>query len=57
MIGRDNCRFPWGSPPGAEEPKTPFHGLLYPDGRAWFQADIAKIRAGGALTPITPLKP
>lgn len=44
MIGRDNCRFPWGSPPGAEEPKTPFHGLLYPDGHPWSQEDIRKIR-------------
>ena len=47
MIGRDNCRFPWGSPQGAAEPATPFHGLLYPDGHPWSQEDVRSIR--GAL--------
>lgn len=44
MIGKDNCRFPWGSPLGAAEPITPFHGLLYPDGRPWSAEDIKLIR-------------
>ena len=44
MIGRDNCRFPWGSPQGAAEPATPFHGLLYPDGHPWSQEDTRSIR-------------
>ena len=45
MIGRDNCRFPWGSPKGAPEPTMPFHGLIYPDGQPWSQEDIKAIRA------------
>lgn len=40
MIGRDNCRFPWGSPQGAPEPVYPFHGLIYPDGHPWSAEDI-----------------
>ena len=44
MIGRNNTRFPWGSPQGAAEPKTPFHGLIYPDGHPWSLADIQAIR-------------
>ncbi len=51
MIGRDNCRFPWGSPPGAPEPTVPFHGLLYPDGRPFSPNDIAIIRAAPAAKP------
>jgi hypothetical protein len=47
MIGRDNCRFPWGSPPGAAEPATPFHGLIYPDGHPWSAEDIKMIRDHG----------
>jgi hypothetical protein len=45
MIGRDNCRFPWGSTKDAPEPTTPFHGLIYPDGHPWSQEDIKVIRA------------
>jgi hypothetical protein len=48
MIGRDNCRFPWGSPAGAPEPTTPFHGLLFPDGRPWAQEDIQEIKSARA---------
>ena len=44
MIGRDNCRFPWGSPRNAPEPAVPFHGLVYPDGHPWSNADIQAIR-------------
>lgn len=45
MIGRDNCRFPWGSPKGAPEPTIPFHGLIYPDGHPWSHEDIKAIKA------------
>lgn len=44
MIGRDNCRFPWGNPPGAPEPEVPFHGLIYPDGHPWSLADVKAVR-------------
>ena len=44
MIGRDNCRFPWGSLLNAPEPDVPFHGLVYPDGHPWSEADIKAIR-------------
>ena len=44
MIGRDNCRFPWGSPQGAPEPIMPFHGVIYPDGHPWSVADAVAIR-------------
>jgi hypothetical protein len=42
MIGRDNCRFPWGHPDGADEPSAPFHGVVYPDGHPW---DVAEVKA------------
>lgn len=42
MIGRDNCRFPWGHPDGPAEPAAPFHGVIYPDGHPW---DVAEIKA------------
>lgn len=35
MIGRDNCRYPWGHPDGLAEPEVPFHGVIYPDGHPW----------------------
>ena len=44
MIGRDNCRFPWGSPQGAPEPVMPFHGLRYPDGHPWSEKEIKAIQ-------------
>lgn len=40
MIGRDNCRFPWGHPDGTVEPATPFHGVVYPDGHPWDGGEI-----------------
>ena len=40
MIGRDNCRFPWGHPDGLEEPSEPFHGVIYPDGHPWDVREI-----------------
>ena len=42
MIGRDNCRFPWGHPDGLDEPATPFHGVVYPDGHPW---DVGEVEA------------
>jgi hypothetical protein len=42
MIGRDNCRFPWGHPDGLNEPAAPFHGVIYPDGHPW---DVSEIKA------------
>ena len=44
MVGRDNCRYPWGSPPGAPEPAVPFHGIVYPDGHPWSLDDVRAIR-------------
>jgi hypothetical protein len=37
-IGRDNCRFAWSNSrdkPRKDEPATPFHGIVYPDGHPW----------------------
>jgi hypothetical protein len=37
-IGRDNCRFAWSDKPEnprMDEPPTPFHGIVYPDGHPW----------------------
>lgn len=42
MIGRDNCRFPWGHPDGPAEPAVPFQGVIYPDGHPW---DVGEVRA------------
>ena len=42
MIGRDNCRFPWGHPDGADEPAVPFHGVIYPDGHPW---EVREVKA------------
>ena len=42
MIGRDNCRYPWGHPDGPDEPAEPFHGVVYPDGHPW---DVREIEA------------
>jgi hypothetical protein len=42
MVGRDNCRFPWGHPDGPDEPAQPFHGVVYPDGHPW---DVREVRA------------
>lgn len=35
---------PWGSPRGAPEPTTPFHGVIYPDGHPLALADVQAIR-------------
>ena len=42
MVGRDNCRYPWGHPDGSDEPAEPFHGVVYPDGHPW---DVAEVKA------------
>jgi PA14 domain len=42
MIGRDNCRYPWGHPDGLDEPAVPFHGVVYPDGHPW---DVGEVEA------------
>jgi hypothetical protein len=42
MIGRDNCRYPWGHPDGSDEPTSPFQGVIYPDGHPW---DISEVKA------------
>jgi hypothetical protein len=41
-IGRDNCRFAWADDrahPRKDEPPTPFHGIVYPDGHPWSLGD------------------
>ncbi|MBN2137460.1 MAG: cellulase family glycosylhydrolase [Sedimentisphaerales bacterium] len=43
MIGRDNCRYPWGHPDGLAEPAEPFHGVIYPDGHPWDVNEIAAL--------------
>ena len=47
-IGRTNTRFPWGSPDGAPEPATPFHGITYPDGHPWAVADVVALNGSQA---------
>ncbi len=42
-IGRDNCRFAWENTPEKprkDEPGTPFHGVVYPDGHPWSIDDV-----------------
>jgi len=42
-IGRDNCRFAWPNDrahPRKDEPATPFHGVVYPDGHPWSLGDV-----------------
>jgi hypothetical protein len=50
MIGRDNCRFPWGSPLNAPEPTVPFHGFIYPDGHPWSLAEAQKLKGNDLST-------
>jgi hypothetical protein len=50
-IGRDNCRFAWENnreKPRRDEPETPFHGVVYPDGHPWAIEDVKAL-----LTPAT----
>ncbi len=42
-IGRDNCRFSWEEnrkTPRKDEPRTPFHGMVYADGHPWSVEDV-----------------
>ena len=55
-IGRDNCRFAWENDrqkPRLDEPPTPFHGVVYPDGHPWSLGDVQALLgpAGYARTP------
>jgi hypothetical protein len=45
-IGRDNCRFAWENTrekPRPDEPTTPFHGIVYPDGHPWSINDVSAL--------------
>lgn len=55
-IGRDNCRFAWENDrqkPRQDEPKTPFHGIVYPDGHPW-SIDDARALLGPAAFSQSP---
>jgi hypothetical protein len=56
-IGRDNCRFSWKenrSHPRPDEPKVPFHGMVYADGHPWSIDDV-KAFAGADAFAKAPL--
>jgi hypothetical protein len=56
-IGRDNCRFAWKDDrghPRPDEPPTPFHGVVYPDGHPWSVED-AKALLGDVAFAKAPL--
>jgi hypothetical protein len=49
-IGRDNCRFSWSDKPEkprGDEPPTPFHGIVYPDGHPWSIGDARALLGPG----------
>jgi hypothetical protein len=49
-IGRDNCRFAWSNDrdhPRKDEPSTPFHGVVYPDGHPWSLVDARALLGSG----------
>lgn len=51
-IGRDNCRFAWHDNrehPRADEPATPFHGVVYPDGHPWSVDDVKALLSAEAF--------
>lgn len=51
-IGRDNCRFAWHDNrehPRADEPATPFHGIVYPDGHPWSVDDVKALMGPDAF--------
>ena len=52
MIGRDNCRFPWGHPEGQAEPAAPFHGVVYPDGHAWDGREVEALLGDAAFASL-----
>jgi len=53
MIGRDNCRFPWGHPDGRDEPAVPFQGIVYPDGHPWDAGEIKALLGDAAFSSLT----
>ena len=52
MIGRDNCRFPWGHADGPDEPAEPFHGVIYPDGHPWDLREIGALLGDDAFASL-----
>jgi hypothetical protein len=51
-IGRDNCRFAWDDKrghPRSDEPPTPFHGIVYPDGHPWSLGDARALLGPGGF--------
>ena len=51
-IGRDNCRFSWKDnpkTPSTDEPTTPFHGIIYPDGHPWALDDVKALMGADAF--------
>jgi hypothetical protein len=52
MVGRDNCRFPWGHPDGPKEPDQPFHGVVYPDGHPWDVGEVKALLGAAAFTAL-----
>lgn len=58
-IGRDNCRYAWKDKPESpakSEPKTPFHGLVYPDGHPWAIEDIQALMGKEAFAKLALFK-
>jgi hypothetical protein len=54
MIGRDNCRYPWGHPDGPDEPNVPFHGMVYPDGHPWDVGEVKTLLGDRAFSLLEP---
>jgi PA14 domain-containing protein len=54
MIGRDNCRYPWGHPDGPDEPAVPFHGVVYPDGHPWNVEEVRALLGDTAFAALLP---
>lgn len=52
MVGRDNCRYPWGHPDGPAEPSEPFHGVVYPDGHPWSVAEVKALLGEAAFASL-----
>ena len=52
MVGRDNCRYPWGHPDGPDEPAEPFHGVVYPDGHPWSVGEVKALVGEAAFASL-----
>jgi hypothetical protein len=52
MVGRDNCRFPWGHADGLDEPAVPFHGVVYPDGHPWEVGEVKALLGDAAFASL-----